>query len=331
MQTTTDTTHPAGSGALGALPFQAGEPVAHRGISVTPLFPTTDPRCHYVTLAHAIGEGLVVKEVDESGDVGEIVVVNPTPHRVLLYDGEEIAGAKQDRIMNVSVLVEAGAPVHVPVSCIEVGRWRHESDAFRSADRTPTPRVRRAKALHLAEAPLERGVAQSAVWDAVALAESEHGFRSSTSKHGDLIEHERPRLTELARAFPLQPGQCGMVVAAGGRAVCADAVSRPDAFAQLHGALLTGYLVDALPALDQPETAHEVTTRFLDQVGAARRTDGPAAGLGTDLRLAGDAVVGSGLALDDELIQLTAFGTDGPGGTATPGRASRIARPTRRR
>jgi len=122
------------------LPLQAGEAVVHRGISVTPLFPAADPVCAYVSMAQASAQGFTVKEVDDAGDVGEIVVVNPTADRVLLYDGEEIAGAKQDRIINVAVLVEAGATVPVPVSCIEVGRWRYESDEFRPAGRTPAPR-----------------------------------------------------------------------------------------------------------------------------------------------------------------------------------------------
>ena len=105
---TTDTT------AEATLPFQAGDTVTHRGISVTPLFPMHDPSCAYISLADAVAKGLSVTEVDEDGDVGEIVVANPTPHRVLLYDGEEIAGAKQDRIINVSVLVEAALPLPLP-------------------------------------------------------------------------------------------------------------------------------------------------------------------------------------------------------------------------
>ena len=317
-----------------ALPLQAGEAVVHRGISVTPLFPAADPVCAYVSLAEASARGFTVKEVDEAGDVGEIVVINPTTDRVLLYDGEEIAGAKQDRIINVAVLVEAGATVPVPVSCIEVGRWRYESDEFRPAGRTPAPEVRRAKALHLDAAPLERGAAQHAVWDAVQMEEQRHGFRSGTSKHGDLIEHERPRLDDLAGAFPLQPGQCGMVLGAGGRTVCMDAVSRPEVYARLHEALLTGYMLDALHALDGAPPPDDSAGAFLGAVATARRTRGPAAGLGTDLRLAGTGVVGSGLEVQGELIQLTAFAreAEGDGGTdITDVPVSRIARPTRRR
>ena len=314
------------------LPFQAGETVTHRGISVTPLFPMRDPACAYISLADAVARGFTVTEVDEEGDVGEIVVHNPTDSRVLLYDGEEIAGAKQDRIINVSVLVEAGAEVSVPVSCIEVGRWRHESQEFRAAGRTPATEVRRAKALHLEMEPMERGAAQSAVWDAVSMKERQHGFESGTSKHGDLIEHERPRLDELARAFPLQPGQCGMVLGADGRVVCMDAVSRPDVFAGLHEALLTGYMLDAMHALGGTPAPDDAAAAFMTVVERAERRPRAAAGLGTDVRLGSQGVVGSALELDGETIQLTAFRRESDD---LPWAASqnhqRIARPSRRR
>ena len=83
--------------------FQLGEPVEHRGIVVAPVFPLRDPVAAYVTLDEALAGGLRVREVDESGSVPELVVENPLDSRVLLYDGEELVGAKQNRILNLSL------------------------------------------------------------------------------------------------------------------------------------------------------------------------------------------------------------------------------------
>ena len=52
----------------------------------------------------------------------------------------------------------------------------------------------------------------------------------------------------------------------------------------------------------------------------------PSAGLGEDVRIRGAQVVGSGLELDGELLQISAFHAD-----ARRGRVGRIARPSRRR
>ena len=64
--------------------FATGEPATHRGITVVPLYPVSEPVAAYITLAEAIALGLSVTEVDEDGVVGELLVANPTPHRVLI-------------------------------------------------------------------------------------------------------------------------------------------------------------------------------------------------------------------------------------------------------
>ena len=109
--------------------------------------------------------------------------------------------------------------------------------------------------------------------------------------------------------------------------LCLDAVSRPDAFALLWPKLRAGYLLDALERLDGRATSVERVSSFVDEVSAARTTRGPSAGLGEDVRLRGTGVIGSGLALDGETIQLSAFTSDDGGERAF----GRIARPSRRR
>lgn len=113
--------------------FQLGEPVEHRGIVVTPLFPRRDPVASYVTLDEALPRGLRITETSDSGSVPELRVENPTTDAVLLYDGEELVGAKQNRILNVTVLVPAQSETRIPVSCVEEGRWSARSAAFTSA------------------------------------------------------------------------------------------------------------------------------------------------------------------------------------------------------
>ncbi|HET6600485.1 MAG TPA: DUF6569 family protein [Gaiella sp.] len=306
--------------------FQLGEPVEHRGIVVTPLFPRRDPVAEYVTLDEALPRGFRVDETSDAGTVPELVVHNPTDARVLLYDGEELVGAKQDRILNVTVLVEAGAKLPIPVSCVEQGRWRRTSSEFGSGDYISHSHLRRMKAQALAAQPLARGVAQGEVWDEVRAKQSRMGVRSATSASRDTFVAHGKRLRELEAAFVPQPGQCGAVLGLGDD-LCLDAVSRPEAFALLWPKLRAGYLLDALERLDGRATSVERISRFVDETAAARATRGPSAGLGDDVRLRGDGVIGSGLSLDGETIQLSAFTSDDAGERAF----GRIARPSRRR
>lgn len=315
--------------------FAAGDAVTHRGITVVPLFPSAEPVAEYITLAQAIPLGFTVTEVDEDGDVGELLVRNPTAHRVLLYDGEELEGAKQNRILNVSVLVEAGGTVPVPVSCVEAGRWRYEGDddlqMFSAASRTSSPRVRMAKEMHLREAPLARGAAQSAVWDAVDDTHRLRGSISATRAYSDAVRHVKPELDALVAQFPRRPGQCGALLGYGGAPVCMDAVSRAEAYEGLHEALLTGYVMDALSFVDGTGITADEANGFLADVASAAVARRPSAGLGNDLRLTSATATGSGLAFDGEVIQMTAYRIERGDTRRSDVRTARIARPTRRR
>lgn len=64
---------------------------------------------------------------------------------------------------------------------------------------------------------------------------------------------------------------------------------------------------------------------FLAALADAPRRRGPSAGLGEDVRLRADGVVGSGLEFEGELVQLCAFSSEDRGAT------TRIMRPSARR
>ena len=303
--------------------MQLGEPVEHRGIVVTPLFPRRDPVAQYLTLDAALARGLRIEETSAAGSVPELRVVNPLEDRVLLYDGEELVGAKQNRILNVTVLVEATSTLPIPVSCVEEGRWRTLSADFRSAGHISHAELRHRKAESLVTEPLARGIAQQDVWDAVREKAARMQVASPTGANADTFRAHRGRIEQLEGAFPAQAGQCGAVLALGDT-LCLDWVSRPDAFVELWPKLRTGYLLDALERLDSEPTSGTSVTAFVDAVAAADATRHSSAGLGEDVRLRGERIVGSGLELEGEPLQLSAF-TAGRGS-----RGGRIARPSRR-
>jgi ARG/rhodanese/phosphatase superfamily protein len=303
-----------------------GQPMSHRGVTIAPLFPRVDPVAHYRTLDEALGGGLRIVEVDGSGSVPELAVLNETGGAVLLYDGEELLGAKQNRILNVSVLVAPASRLRIPVSCVEQGRWRSVSSDFGAAPHASHPELRRRKAERLREQPLERAAAQMEVWVEVEAKSQRLGVDSPTGAAADMFEAREGDLAALRERFPLSPGQCGALLALAGRPTCLDAVSRPEAFARLYPKLLAGYLLDAIETLDGPAAGDAVLGAFLEAVATARPRRGRSVGLGDDLRLEGHGVIGSGLALGPELIQLSAYARDGE----EPARATAIAAPARR-
>lgn len=96
--------------------IRVGDPIRHDGLAVFPLFAEPSSGVEYVLSDEAINAGTVaVEEVSEAGAVPDLAVENKGDICVLFVEGEELVGAKQNRILNTSVLVaaqgRAGSPV----------------------------------------------------------------------------------------------------------------------------------------------------------------------------------------------------------------------------
>src|SRR5690349_21572076 len=112
---------------------RVGEPVCHEGLAVFPLFSAEGHGVDYVLSEEALGAGSVtVEEVSEGGSVPNLLVSNGGDTSVLFLEGEELRGAKQNRVLNTTVLIAAGAKTTIPVSCVEQGRWRYRGRTFSS-------------------------------------------------------------------------------------------------------------------------------------------------------------------------------------------------------
>src|SRR4051812_18959559 len=135
-----------------AEPLRVGEPDVSGPLAVFPVF-GPEPRLAYVTFATALKQGLKIKELDRSASVNDIQVENPLDVPVLLYEGEEVLGAQQNRTFDVTILVPSRTSLRIPVSCVEHGRWDHgrHADAFSAAPQTAYPELRRQKNRHARE------------------------------------------------------------------------------------------------------------------------------------------------------------------------------------
>ena len=125
------------------LPFELGKPQSFQGLGLIPLFSRDEPALEYIGLDEAAAAGLVVTEIDQSGSVGTLAVSNPLKDNVLLYEGEELIGAKQNRVLERTILVHAQSKTPVPVNCVERGRWSYRSEQFAPAPRAAHPQMRR--------------------------------------------------------------------------------------------------------------------------------------------------------------------------------------------
>ncbi len=325
-----------------AEPIRIGEPQGADALVVYPLYgpPTT---LDYAALATLAGQ-VEITELEGGASVNDLTVKNASNKDVLLYEGEEILGAQQNRVLDVSILLAAGSKSQIPVSCVEQGRWdgsRH-GERFRPSRQAADPRLRRLKNRQVRASMAMNRVAradQSSVWREVASRGAELASASPTGAMSDFFDDHRSSLGEITAGIELRDGQCGSVAVIGGRVAILDFVGRADVYAALHPAIVEGYALDALAhernGRREPGAADASTVRgfslLVADAPAAESTPGP--GLGRTARFAANGVEGSALIHEGELVQLTAYPSDADEDeSAGPGpRAGRINRPSHRR
>lgn len=330
--TTASAVPPTLADHLGA-PLRVGAPDIAGALAVFPVYGPA-PRLEYRSFAQGCTLGVTIKELGSGASVNDLVVANPTDKPVLLYEGEEVLGAQQNRTFDVSVLVGAMSSAPVPVSCVEQGRWdgsRH-GEAFRPAPQAAYPSLRRMKNEQAGAQRAAGGEAraqQGAVWSEVAAKSARLSVDSPTRAMHDVFERRRGDLRAYEKAIRLHDGQTGAIVVIAGEIAVLDLVSRPDAFASLHGPLVHGYALDALEAeTEAPPPRPVAPTLFLSRVLGAPLTHRDGIGLGSELRFRDAGVGGAGLVALDELVQLTAFPAQGSGARAAITRPSRRQRGT---
>ncbi len=204
----------------------------------------------YITLGEALERGvLVVGEVSAGGSVPELMVENRGDVAVLILDGEELAGAKQNRVLNTTILVGPKSTTKIPVSCTEHGRWSYVSEVFRESGNVMGPRLRQVN-MQRVHSSLRSGARfqgdQGAVWDGIARMHEDAHVDSMTGAMRDVFEAKRMDLDDYLKSFGLEGGQKGALVFIGGKAAGLDFVSREAAYGLLHAKLVKSYAMEAM-------------------------------------------------------------------------------------
>ena len=292
--------------------LSVGTPATVDGLSVYPLLRTTISPPFYDTLSDAVRTGtLHISEVSDAGHVPELRVVNDGARPVLIVDGEELVGAKQNRIVNLTVLVPAHATIGLPVTCVEAGRWHHVSEEFAPAERAYHASGRRSKldqvsfSMRTHSSPRSD---QSQVWSEIAQKSARLGARSDTGAAAAMYEQRRDVLDRMISAIAPLPQQVGAVFTIRGMIAGFDAFDSPATWARTMPKLLRSYGLDALDtAIGGDGFATPDPQRFMNAVSRATCTVYPAVGAGQDLRFEGDGIVGAALETPNGVVHAVAF------------------------
>ncbi len=287
-----------------------GQGLHYHNLTVFPLFQANGHDRGYLLLDAALRDGLAqVTEVSDSGHVPELRLVNRAPQPILIPEGEIVVGGKQNRTINITILVPAGAEFTLPVSCVEHGRWHRLSDRFEAGFHAP-PSLRANKIRSVRESR-ERGGSyesdQGRVWEDVDCCLSAARATSETASLTDGYAQAAGRLAEYREHLPLPPDATGILVFHGEEVIGLDLFDHAQTMASLWPRLSEAYFL-AHAGGDAASPADAGLARaFLDRLAGGPVPANETPGLGQAFDIAGENVVGSALWYDGHACHVAAF------------------------
>lgn len=284
-------------------------------MTVLPILSQITGGPEYITLGEAIERGvLTIKEVNQGGSVPNLAVVNSSSIPILLLDGEEVIGAKQNRVLNTTVLLKEGSETVIPVSCTEHGRWQYTSDRFDDSDVVLASNIRSKKNRSVNQS-LMQGRSyesnQSEVWNEISELHESAGVNSPTGAMKDSFNERAGDISEYLDAFSLVPEQRGLLVFINGKPVGFDYLSFDREYSRLHTKLLKSYAISALVRKKKTDLAPDASAAkaFIESLKTSSEHTYDSIGYGIDHRFEAAKSVGSALVYDDTVIHTAFFRT----------------------
>ena len=290
-----------------------GEVQVHNHVAVIPLFGGNGVGPEYLTMKDAMDNNLLtITEVSEGGHVPELKVLNRSQKPVILIDGEELVGAKQNRVLNTTILLKEKSETVIPVSCTEQGRWSYRSSHFEESGHIMAAKLRNIKNQSVSQSlKTSRRFQsnQSAVWNEIQVQAMASNVNSPTHAMRDIHEAKKADLDAYLAHFSIMPDQKGLLVLMNGEVAGMDMLSRVDAFRVIFPKLINSYIMDAI--LERPASRKDLTqekaTIFLRDILQSEERKYDSVGHGQDYRYEGGKIVGSALIHEDTVIHMAFF------------------------
>ena len=288
--------------------ISVGRPITRLGISFFPLYLHGHDLPPITSGAKA---GLQINELQRA-TVQSLVVHNPMKTPILIVEGEQLDGGKQNRIVNASVLVGPDSTVEIPVSCVEAGRWGQDRE-YKHADAFSAPRIRHQTQASVTEAVSNQGGRlsdQGLVWAAVDDTLNDLRLRSATQdalEAGRIYEQDYERhkaRKDLTDKGPLRR-QCGLAISHGYWVTEIQLFGSPHLLATHWKAIIGSQLLAQPRDYGSPSSSRVLRVLARFATSPVKAVDG--IGMGRELRVMDEEGFGQALTLDGTIVHASYY------------------------
>jgi hypothetical protein len=290
-----------------------GDAVSHNNISIIPIYSPVAGSLKYKISGPALkGQSMEITEMDEGGCVPRLKMKNKNIFPVLFLSGEELIGGKQNRIFNLSVLATPMAETIIPVSCVEQGRWAHNSKQF-TKGRRANASLRQVVIETVRKNIVDDGqfnTDQNAVWSEVSNLQEDLSIESETEAMNDGYKEIDKRITDIKKHLKYPVGSSGFAVFINGDFGGIELFGHPDVLKKNWKSQIESYAVEAVRGECDNQHVFPLENSVLEVVGKViKNLESPrkSPGLGYDIGISGEGITGAALVENKRLIHLNVF------------------------
>ncbi len=290
---------------------------SEKGLSIVQFLTQGHDSFPYISAASAMEQNMIqVKELNDSGSVNHLLVLNLSKEYVFMMDGDILAGAKQNRVVNTSILLAPETKTDIPVSCVESGRWRHVSSTFSPTNYAAPSSLRMDKARQVRMSLKEkRGFAsdQGEIWAKVSGYHAQSNVSSDTSNLSDVYARKAAEFDTFVNAFRCSDSVNGLAVFRGKQLLSLDAFNSRGVYQEYFPKILRGVALEVYNQHLKDEAVSEAeakyrTLDFFDNFDTLPWEAFKAVAAGQERRFDTGQLTGFVLEENGQMIHLTALG-----------------------
>jgi hypothetical protein len=288
-----------------------GKPLCHERIELIPLRLGRKSDLDYLVFDETLAAtDVLLEEVSAAGSVPTLRVRNHAKHRVFLPDGTMLVGCKQNRVVNLSIMIAPESETVIPVSCVERGRWNSATAGFSPAEYGDTE-LRQMMCVGTTESLKRHGavnVDQTAVWGHVESVLRGSGAASPTRAYHAAYDKSHEQLAEYESRLQYPADAAGLAVVVNGTIREIELFDKPATLQKLWPRLVRSHALSSLWRRETPGRCKDAMS-FLNEAVRAEWDQFASVGVGHTLRLTTKEAVGAALFCDDRIVHLSLFAT----------------------
>lgn len=294
--------------------LKLGNEISYKNMTIFPIIAKENNAYQFLTIDEALeNEFVSITEMSDIGDVPNLKIKNLSDKKIFILDGEELIGAKQNRVTNTVVLVPENDELVIPVSCVERNRWNYKTKRFSSGNTRVYFKLRK-KIFQSALSNKDRKVKlhpQHDVWSDIDNKMNNMNVESTTNAMNDIYKKYIAHLERFNQKLLKKEKQVGMIVIINNKIVSCEIFSDPNIMHNLYDKILNSYTIDAIEEYKgknkKLKTIRRKAMKFLSEIKKSDLDKSAAVGMGEEILLNSDSVYGSALRYKDDIVYMSVY------------------------